>query len=447
MYTKLSIRPRLNISPQLVFASKMLQTPGHALEQLINKELAINPALELANKPDFGDAKRPVAKESDKPTSYSGRSNRHSFDEFVENIAQTLSPIEKLAEQLPVTLDKSDREIATFLLHCLDHRGYLVNPKEELAEELGVPIETVIRVTQVLHQLEPPGIGAQDIRECFSIQCAYLEVEGIDCRLVRSILALAWDEFLNQQWDRVAKKIKETPRAVKEACEFMRLNLCPYPLAMLGPSVDTSETLIYADLIVVRNDDISAPAYSLEVPGEEEFELNVSASFEKMIASQTREEYGLSTQERAWVKFHLNQASLIIATLRQRWETLRRIGEFLLQYQKDFLDDGPLYLKPLTRAVVAQKLNVHESTVSRAVSNKAIQLPNGRIIPLSDFFDSSMPAKEAIRLFLRDTSKRLCDREITEGLQAMGMKLSRRTVTKYRLEMNMNSSRRQINGI
>jgi RNA polymerase sigma-54 factor len=115
----------------------------------------------------------------------------------------------------------------------------------------------------------------------------------------------------------------------------------------------------------------------------------------------------------------------------------------LIQHQSDFLEHGPLYLKPLTRATMARALNVHESTVSRAVSDKIIQLPNRRLIPLSDFFDSSLAAKEAIRLLLKNNTRRLCDREIAEGLQAHGMNISRRTVTKYRKEINLDSSRLQ----
>jgi RNA polymerase sigma-54 factor len=162
-----------------------------------------------------------------------------------------------------------------------------------------------------------------------------------------------------------------------------------------------------------------------------------------MLGCETQDEFVLPKHERLWIKIHIDQASLIIDALRQRWETLRRIGEFLIEYQMDFLNYGPLYLKPLTRVVVAQNLNIHESTVSRAVSNKLIQLPDGRLNPLSSFFDSSLAAKEAIRFLIRDNAKRLCDREIAEGLQAKGMNLSRRTVTKYRQEINLDPSRRQ----
>lgn len=439
----------MNIGPQLVIAGRLLQVPGSELEQFINSELTNNPALELANETDFMKAKRQLAKFGDQSTSYSGSFSKvspkpfRSFDEIVENIAQNLSPVQRLAEQVSVTLDRTDRDIAIYLLHCLDHRGYLIIPTEGLACELGVSNHTIVRVVGVLHQLEPPGIGARDIRECFLIQCAHLEAEGVDCQQVRRILTVAWAEFLNQQWELVARKIQEPKRVVEEARDFIRLNLCPRPLAMLETSIETYETLNYPDLIVLRDNHVNSPTYSLEIPGAEEFELRMSTSFQTMLGSDAQEEQGLSPQEKTWIRTHSDRALMVIEALRQRWETLRRIGEYLIQYQSDFLEYGSLYLKPLTRAVVAHELNVHESTISRAVSDKIIQLPNGRLIPLSDFFDASLAPKEAIRLLLKDNSKRLCDREIAEGLREKGINISRRTVTKYRHEINLDSSRGQ----
>ena len=453
MRTKLSIRPQMSISPQLVMTGKLLQVPGSDIEQFINRELADNPALELVNKLDFIKVQRQFVvlggQPSVKSANFSRGGSKHisSFDEMVENIAQRQSPLEKLAEQVPTIFDKSDQDAALKLLHRLDHRGFLVVPIERLTDELEVSKETMMRVIEMLHQLEPPGIGARDIRECFLIQCTHLEAEGIDCQKVRQILNLAWGEFLNQRWDRVAKKIRASKKVVEEACEFMRLNFCPHPLAIVETSSENGEALSYADLIVLRDNRTNPPIYSLEVPGEEDFELKTSTSFQKTLGPAAQDVYGLSAQEKTWIKMHLDLASLVIGALRQRWETLRRIGEYLIQHQRDFLEHGALYLKPLTRADVARELHVHQSTISRAVSDKVIQLPNGSLIPLSDFFDPSLAAKEAIRLLLRDNSKRLCDREIAEGLQAKGMNLSRRTVTKYRREINIDSSRRQSLGI
>lgn len=449
MHTRLLIRPQMSISPQLVMAGQWLQVPGSDLEQFINRELVDNPALELANKPANRKEDLQLTRSgytgSSKFVSSSSRApgNLISPEEIIENIPAHQAPLEKLLEQISFIADKRNRDIAISLLHRLDHRGFLVTPLEELAGELGVSHESIIEGIRVLHQLEPPGIGSRDTRECFLMQCSHLEAQGIDCRNVRRILTVAWDEFLNQQWDRVARKIKEPKEIVEDACEFMRSNFYPHPLGLLDTSPELYKAFHQADLIIKQNPRDDPSACDLEIPGEEDFELRLSLDFQEMLDSKAQEEVGLSANERIWIKFHVERASMVIAALRQRWQTLRQIGEYLMKYQKDFLERGPVHLKPLTRVAVARKLNIHESTVSRAVSNKVIQLPNGRLIPLSDFFDPSLAAKEAIRRLLESNSQRICDRKIAEDLQANGMNVSRRTITKYRREININSSRRQ----
>jgi RNA polymerase sigma-54 factor len=438
----------MNISPQLVITSKMLQASRSELEQFVNSELADNPALERISESEFIKVKRQLSNFGDQPASalgnFSGMGTSHLqlSGQLVENVAQRQSPIEKLTEQVSVTLGKTDREMAIYLLHRLDHRGYLVIPLEELACELEISTARIERVIQILHQLEPPGIGARDTRECFLIQCAHLEMDGIDCQQVRRILTLAWDEFLNQQWDRVARKIQEPRSVVKKTCEFMRANLYPYPLAMLESSIETNDALNYPDLIIWQDHQTNPPTFSLKVPGTEEFELKISTVFQTLLGPATENEDRLSTPESAWIRLHVDRALMVIGALRQRWETLRRIGEYLIHYQNDFLEHGLLYLKPITRSAVAQALNVHESTISRAVSDKIVQLPNGHLIPFSDFFDPSLAAKEAIRQLVRNNAKPLRDHEIVAGLQGMGVNISRRTVTKYRREIKIDSSRR-----
>lgn len=447
MYTKLSVRPQMKISPQLVISGKLLQVPGSELEQFIHKEMASNPALEFSNKSESTKTKLLSTtsgyRSGSKPLTFTGAA-RHpasSFEELVENIARRPSPLEALAEQIMLTAEKADHEIALSLLHCLDHRGFLVTPIDQLARELGVSNETIARLTRVLHQLEPPGIGARDLRECFLIQCTHLEADGIDCSDVRRILTLAWSDFLAQQWGRVARKIQKPKSVVEEACTFMRLNFDPHPLAIMETPPESAETLHCADIIILRDDHTQPPSYSLALPGEEEFELRMASSFQKMLGADEQGAYGPSLQEKSWLRMHLERAWMLIRGLRQRWETLRRIGEYLIERQRAFLEHGPLQLKPVTRAVLAQELNLHESTISRAVRDKIVQLPNGRFIPLDDFFDASLAAKEAIRLVLKENANGICDRQIAEKLEVDGIVLSRRTVTKYRREINMESSR------
>jgi RNA polymerase sigma-54 factor len=130
------------------------------------------------------------------------------------------------------------------------------------------------------------------------------------------------------------------------------------------------------------------------------------------------------------------RAQMVVDALAQRWGTLRRIGEYLLRTQEDFITHGPLYLKPITQAALAKELGLHESTVSRAVKDKIVQMPDGHLVPLKAFFDPTLAAKEVIRTLQNSTNQPLCDREIAERLESKGLRLARRTVAKYRLEMS-----------
>jgi RNA polymerase sigma-54 factor len=453
MYTKLSFRPQMNISAQLVIISRLLEVPGQELEKFLNQELTNNPALELANQGNFVN-KRGVLAPSEVHSKSSSRTftSRDQyyalpFDDLVENIAQQQSPVEKLIDQLSAILDKDQRETAIHLLYRLDHRGFLVSPPEQLETDLGLPVDKIKRAIKILHQLEPPGIGARDIQECFLLQCAHLESEGIDCQLVRRILTLAWREFLNQQWGFVARKTGESRKMIENACEFMRQNLTPYPLAIIEASNGTAGSLRDPDLIVLRNHHTNTSSFSLEIPGENEFELKISSTFEKILSPNAQDGHVLSTEERSWIRTHSDRAWMVIGALRQRWKTLRRIGEYLIEHQKGFLEYGPLHLRPMTRAVVARDLQLHESTISRAVSDKILQLPNGHLISLDNLFDPSLAVKEAVRILLHDHPKHLCDRKIAELLQAKGMNISRRTITKYRHELTISSNRRQPSAI
>jgi RNA polymerase sigma-54 factor len=155
------------------------------------------------------------------------------------------------------------------------------------------------------------------------------------------------------------------------------------------------------------------------------------------MALHANDDGGPGPDGRQWICQAIERARMFMAALEHRWGTLRRIGEFLVCYQADFFARGPRYLKPLTRAEVARQLGVHESTISRAVSDKIVQLPNGRLVEMSDLFDRSLAAKEAIRELLASADGPLSDGEIATKLQEASFHLARRTVAKYRSQLHM----------
>ena len=140
---------------------------------------------------------------------------------------------------------------------------------------------------------------------------------------------------------------------------------------------------------------------------------------------------------------HRDQAKFFIDCIYRRWRTLKRVAQLVVDYQQEFLEKGIRYLHPLTRAEVATRLNLDEGTVSRTTANKYALLPNGRLIPFSDFFDGSLSVKDMLRELIQseEPNHRLSDEELARLLTARGILLARRTVTKYREEMGIGSSR------
>jgi RNA polymerase sigma-54 factor len=442
MFQSLSIRTELKIGPRLVLAGKLLRAPGDEIEQMINRELANNPALELVPERRLRDEN---SRQEHLACTRRLGSDRFSsmvagygqtFDEIEEHFAQRRSPLERLVDQASVLTNTSDWGLVVSLIYCLDHRGFLVDPADQLASKLGVPQESVERAIKVLQRLDPPGIAARDIRECFLLQCAHLEAEGRDCHPVRQILTLAWDDFLHQQWLRVARKIGETKQVIQKAVVFMRANLYPYPLSIGEGSSINEDTLRVVDLIFQEENQSNSPTYSIRIPGAEIFELRVCTKVQEAFQSSTTPSAGLSGHERCWLRDQVDRAQIVVDALSQRWGTLHRIGEYLLRTQKDFITHGPLYLKPITQAALAKELGLHESTVSRAVKDKNVQMPDGHLVPLQAFFDPTLAAKEAIRILQNRANEPMSDREIAERLESKGLRLARRTVAKYRLEMS-----------
>jgi RNA polymerase sigma-54 factor len=203
---------------------------------------------------------------------------------------------------------------------------------------------------------------------------------------------------------------------------------------MVPDASEDENVLAYPDLVIRPAGGVGQ--FSVQVPAAQARELTINPAFQAAIHGSKSTDSELEPHEQEWVAQSVERARMFIDALEQRWNTLRRIGEFLVEYQSDFFQRGPRYLLPLTRAEVAQRLGLHESTVSRAVSDKVIQLPNGRLVELSDLFDGTLAAKEAIRELVTGDEP-LSDREIALRLRNQSFDLSRRTIAKYREQLGL----------
>jgi RNA polymerase sigma-54 factor len=419
MRAKLALKIGLKITPQQILTSQLLQASAGDLEELIRQELAENPALE------------PRERRSAPPSTASASSSVSS--DFSQQLIAQPTAIEQLSTQIACAVQEPELALAIFLLDSLDEHGYLRTPIVELAEAAGVAEAALLRALALIHELEPPGIGARDLRECLRLQYRHLAATGVEDPLVGRILDEAWDEFSAQQWTQVARKLKVSRAAVADVQRFIRTNFYPYPLALISQAATPPARLAQADLIVQCEKSAVQHIYKVVVPNAAAERLCISPAFVQKLGDTPPSP--ITPAEQRWLADHRERARHFLQALHQRRRLLRRIGDYLVDYQTAFLAHGPCHLKPLTQNQVAAVLGVHESTVSRAIHDKHALLPDGHLLPLAAFFDHTLPAKAVIHRLLAGSDRSISDRAIADMLRGEGIQLARRTVTKYREQM------------
>jgi RNA polymerase sigma-54 factor len=295
--------------------------------------------------------------------------------------------------------------------------------------------------------LEPLGIGARNLRECLLIQLEALSEQEtphplaftlIDCYLVR---------LGRSQFAEIARELKVPEQEVRQAGLYIRSSLYPFPAHTYRENSQLpSYTRLGSDTTYVRPDVIirkGETGFEVELIEEKRYHFSINTDAAGSASSMSG---GGNAEVQRYIHQHSDRARFFIDCIQRRWRTLKRVVELVADYQREFLERGVRYMRPLTRAEVATRLNLDEGTVSRATANKYALLPNGRLIPMSDFFDSSLSLKDVLRelIALEEPRRRLSDEELARLMQARGMPVARRTVTKYREEMGIGSSRERI---
>lgn len=462
MQARLLLKLQPQVRLQQVISSALLAASGAELEELIADELAANPALERTGDrdswqrrqahPDAPVAGSPATEHAIDPELRRTRTRpgrEPGAAQAGQQIAAVPTVHERLASQLALLAAGDEFTLALRMLQLLDGHGYLRATSAELAVELGTEIAATERAVQLVQELEPPGVGARDLRECLLLQCAHLAAalcpaDAELCAVTRRMLEEAWDEFAAQKWKALGRKLRVDAATVQAVRRFIARNFYPYPLGLIEAGGAPSMP-VQPDVIIRRAGRAGDCRFMVEIPESERFSLALSSAFAHALHARRGSVPGsvpggvhsLGADDAAWVNLHVCRARLFLAALRRRWATLRLICEYLATYQAEFFAQGPRGLKPLTRATVAAALGLHESTVSRAIREKFVQLPDRRLMPLADFFDNSLAAKAAIRELLAVQSCGMSDREIVAALDAQGFRLARRTVAKYREQLNL----------
>ena len=450
---RLEPRTRPEARPQTVLASKILQLNSLELERAIAQELAENPALELVEGGRcqvcgglFSGDRCPLCTRRDDRSldrSWEGRVLEEGYGEAWDPISQASSPTslgDYLLMQMRPRLKPHELAAADYLVESLDDHGLLSMDLEELAGLAGSSLEEMERLLSILQEQEPIGIGARGVKECLLIQIRYLEEERRSQPGVREIIERHWENLGRGRFEEIAEALGITTEEVEEALEFIRDNLNPYPAQAYHPA-DRSP-YIRPDVIIQAHEG----GFIIEIPEEERYRFRVSPLYQELLSKRATKE-----EEREHIREYVARARLFISSFEQRWKTLRRAMTTLVEEQRGFLEKGVRDLKPLTRAELAQSLGLHESTISRAMAQKYAQIPQREIVPLADFFDASLPAKDLIKSLISQEEKPLSDSQVAKELSKRGFPLARRTVAKYRealgiLPAHLRRSRRKAEG-
>jgi RNA polymerase sigma-54 factor len=465
----LKLSQQLVMTPQLQQAIKLLQLSRLELQQAVREELEVNPALEegVENAPEEEAAvpetvAAPAAEEGQAGESgglidrvdweyYFGeggreaRVERDTDDEdgrpYYEN---TLTRRPSLAEHLETqvrlfALPEAEQDAAFYLIGNIDENGYLKTTVGEAAEALSLPVETVESALAKVHTLDPLGVGARDLRECLLIQ-AREKGEGFE--LPSRILEDHFELFSKGDVAGIARKLKASKETVKEAFQKL-VTLWPKPgRAYSGDDVQ----YITPDVYVFKVDD----RWIITLNEDGQPRLRLSSYYRSLLTGGGAD---LPKEDREFLKQKVNSALWFIKSIEQRKRTIYKVVESIIKLQRDFLEKGPTHLRPLTLRDVAEDIEMHESTVSRVTSGKYVYTPHGTF-ELKYFFNSglnraggeediaSKSVKEKIREIIRaeGENKPLSDQELMRLLQNQGIRIARRTVTKYRAQLGLLSS-------
>ena len=452
------------IAPQMQQSLHMLQIPTVELRQLVQQELQTNPILEevpleeeLETDADSPEPDRVEAQEDEKFErefeelsrldeewrDYFSQANtftRRSTEDderrrfFFDSIVQRPTLQEHLLEQLKMSVDnEEDQKIGELVIGNIDSRGYLAVADQELAQSTGGDLEKIQEMIALVQSFDPVGVAARDLKECLLIQLRRL---GRTDDLVEKIIQSHLDELGKKKYPELARALRTSVDEVQKAANFIS-TLDPQPGRAYGSDLnpyiapDVYVQQVGDEYVVLMND--------REIP-----HLRISNTYKDLLAQRDG-----SSEVRSYVREKIRAGKFIIKSIHQRQQTIRNISEEIVRLQKDFFDHGPSALKPLTMAEVAKLIGVHETTVSRAIANKYMQMPHG-LFEMKYFFTSgyqtatgeslsSTSVKKAISEIItkESSSKPLSDQEILKALKDRGIPIARRTVAKYREEMNI----------
>jgi RNA polymerase sigma-54 factor len=466
LHTKLV--QKLILTPSLQQAIKLLPMSTLELADLLNQEMVENPLLEEVPTEELQPAEQQQQQEkpadqqpADKGDAWDDADYEYFFGDYLDDgyrsrtpsevkelppIENTLSTAASLSDHLlwQLSLQTDDdrlKEIGAAIIGNLDDDGYLVASVEEIAAMGEWPVADVERALQHVQTFDPIGVAARDLQECLWLQIRHLSLEGTPTeKIVTEHLRL----LQNHQVPEIARKLGISLDDLKEHVEIIR-NLDPKPGSRYNPS---QSQYVIPDVYVVKVEDQYVAALNEEgLP-----QLRISPVYRRLLDKTGAGGGEQNDETRAYVKDKFRSALWLIKSVDQRQKTIHKVATSIINFQREFLDHGIEYLRPLVLRDVANDIGMHESTVSRVVNNKYMHTPQG-VFELKYFFHSgisssfgesvsSVTIKQRIRKIIEneDPRKPLSDSKIVSILQKEGLMLARRTIAKYREELKIPTS-------
>jgi RNA polymerase sigma-54 factor len=473
------LRQELKINPRLYQAMDLLYMPLLDLQQHLKQELLNNPFLEMVEPEDEdeeeGTETEEAAPQEEEKTSTNdeidwegilldgfdagGRREEHEEKEYYEPVTvDTRDLSDHLRDQIAL-LDLNPRQmlLAEEFIGNINEDGYLACPVEDIRQSINdvvleaaeaagrdtdeIPVydeDEMLRMLETVQALDPPGVGARDLRECLMLQLRDAGLEhSVPYRLVRD----CFEELINHRWSEISKRFGISPIDVQKAADEIA-KLDPKPGLMYS---DASDNYIIPDLVVEKIDG----KYHVFLNDANLPRLKLSRAYQEI----ARDKKKFEGENKEFISNKLNSANWMIQAIEQRRQTMLKVMNYIVERQRDFFEKGVQYLKPLTLREVAEVISMHESTVSRVTNEKFVQTPRG-VLPLKFFFSSGLSTtggedvsargiKDQIQKLVEneDPKHPLTDQAIVNILKESGVQIARRTVAKYRDQLGVLSAR------
>ena len=432
------VSPKLRVTTKLIQALHLLKLTTPALKEYLDKSILENPLLQPADLEDLYSNIKSLLFSGRNSTDKTRLITADKISNYAENLqSDTVSLHDHLLLQLKTSfLNDDELTIGEDIIECLDSNGYLTSSLAELSQKHNKPIQIAEKILNVIQTFDPPGVGARSLQECLLIQ---LKINGLEDSVSYKIVKSFFKELSRKKLDTISKDTGASIEKVRKAVKIIT-SLNPKPGAVF--SRDKNVTVIPDIILTKHKNHLKIELNEKELPS-----LNINSNYLKLLQDQNA-----SQEVKQFITERLKNALWLIKATEERRNNIIKVMNAIVKIQKQAILIGFSHIKPLTLTEIAKISNLHHSTISRIVANKYALTSQGTI-KIKDLFSgkyelsdgSAISSKNILskiqRIIIKGNKKiPLTDKAIADILQKDGIRISRRTVAKYRKKLNIASS-------